>query len=80
MIEEITCYKTNDGKIFEDETKAEEHVINNVCENIEKHILQGNDDLKCNFGSSGLYKVIMALCGTKSKVKQLKMILNIWVD
>lgn len=35
MIEKVELYETNDGKLFESITQAEEHIVNVACESLE---------------------------------------------
>ena len=57
MIEEIPAYKTYDGKVFENKTKATEHSLNAIRELLDTQLRP----LLGKFTHADLYNIVMEL-------------------
>lgn len=69
-MQEITVYKTNDGKLFEDENKAKMHVINSICELIDNEF--NSQLLKSGrFSASDVFQFINTVFGDYEKTENL---------
>ena len=79
MINKIEKFKTNDGEEFLDEQDAENHIINQICEEIDKKILINCKLEECLSMLSDKRQFILNLVGTIDKAKNLKAILNFYL-
>ena len=73
MIQKVTRYRTNDGKLHETENIATHHVVDTLCENVGKLMpLTTIPGLKY----SQWLKIIDTLVGDKEKAETLYNILH----
>lgn len=74
-IEEVTMYRTPDGKTFEDKKKAKEHMTDKVCEYLDqstKHLLgskfTNSDQFRFISGLIPNYEAAVALRNELNKI------------
>ena len=71
----IECYKTSDGKVFEDEEKAQAHEEDMIGEELESLLMHV---MELNTGRSEVFKGIMKAINNKKALKEAcKIILDV---
>ena len=76
MITVVDMYKTNDGKAFDNATKAEEYVLNQAAEIFAKRL----DLQELNLTASERFKVIDALTKDINTLTKLYSELTFWME
>ena len=77
-IEEINCFKTNDGVIHTSHTKATAYVVNSCCEVVDKLLLDKMPNSR--FSRDDIVNIVMMLVGDIDDITKLYNGLGIYLN
>lgn len=76
-IEEVKMFKTNDGELFTDKEKAENHIINIIQQDVDVKLFRNlNEDNISDFNNEQICSIINFLFSDIDRCNILRIILN----
>ena len=71
-------YRTKDGELHPSIQKAEKHITDEVCEELDR-IIEKADKQHGPFGARATHRIVLALAGDIERARNLHDILHNWI-